>query len=134
MTMTATDTWTVLRMITWGSEYFAKKGVDSPRLTIELILAHVLALTRFELYLQFDRPLSDDELDRLRTMVKRRAAREPLQYILGEAHFHGHVFEVDAAVLIPRPETELLVEEALRRVHALRCLDVGTGSGCIGIT
>src|SRR5688572_4656855 len=125
--MTATDIWTVMRMITWGSDYFAKKGVDSPRLTIELILAHVLSLTRFELYLQFDRPLNDVELDRLREMVRRRAAREPLQYILSEAHFHSHVFEVNPDVLIPRPETELLVEEALRRVHALRCLDVGTG-------
>ncbi|MBC8145156.1 MAG: peptide chain release factor N(5)-glutamine methyltransferase, partial [bacterium] len=122
--MISTDTWTVMRMITWGSEYFGTKGVDSPRLTIELILAHVLELTRFELYLKFDRPLNDDELDRLRTMVRRRSSREPLQYILGEAHFHGHVFEVDASVLIPRPETELLVEEGLRRVHALRCLDV----------
>lgn len=129
-----TDIWTVLRMINWGSDYFAKKGVDSPRLTIELILAHVLGLKRFDLYLKFDRPLRDAELDELREKIRRRAAREPLQYILGEAHFHGRVFEVDRAVLIPRPETELLVEEVLRRVHALRCLDVGTGSGCIGVT
>lgn len=132
--MTATEIWTVLRMINWGSDFFDRKDVDSPRLTIELILAHVLGLTRFDLYLQFDRPLREDELVRLRDMVRRRAAREPLQYVLGEAHFHGHVFEVNSSVLIPRPETELLVEEALRRVHALRCLDVGTGSGCIGIT
>jgi release factor glutamine methyltransferase len=123
-----------MRMINWGSDYFAKKGVDSPRLTIELLLAHVLGLSRFDLYLQFDRPLHDGELDDLRAKIRRRAAREPLQYILGEAHFHGRVFEVDRGVLIPRPETELLVEEVLRRVHALRCLDVGTGSGCIGVT
>lgn len=123
-----------MRLITWGADYFKKKGIDSPRLTIELMLAHVLKLSRFELYLQFDRPLSEIELAELRTMVKRRAAREPLQYILGEAHFYKRAFEVDRSVLIPRPETELLVEEALRRVHALRCLDVGTGSGCIGIT
>lgn len=121
-------------MINWGSGYFARKGVDAPRLTIELILAHVLAVTRFDLYLQFDRPLTDGELDDLREKVRRRATREPLQYILGEAHFHGRLFEVNRAVLIPRPETELLVEEALRRAHALRCLDVGTGSGCIGVT
>jgi release factor glutamine methyltransferase len=121
-------------MINWGSEYFSTKGVDSPRLTIELILAHVLGLSRFDLYLQFDRPLKDAELDELRSMIRRRAAREPLQYILGEAHFHGRRFAVDRAVLIPRPETELLVDEVLRRVHALRCLDVGTGSGCIGVT
>lgn len=129
-----TDTWTVLRLISWGSEYFEAKGVDSPRLTIELLLAHVLGLKRFDLYMQFDRPLRTDELERLRAMVKRRASREPLQYIVGEAHFHRHTFTVNPSVLIPRPETELLVEEVLRRAHALRCLDVGTGSGCIGIT
>ena len=129
-----TEIWTVMRLITWGSDYFKKKGVDSPRLTMELMLSHVLSLTRFDLYLQFDRPLADEELATLRQMVKRRAAREPLQYILGEAHFYRRVFKVTPDVLIPRPETELLVEESLRRVQSLRCLDVGTGSGCIGIT
>lgn len=129
-----TEIWTVMRLIAWGSDYFKKKGVDSPRLTMELMLSHLLSLTRFDLYLQFDRPLAEDELAELRQMVKRRAAREPLQYILGEAHFYRRVFKVTPDVLIPRPETELLVEESLRRVHSLRCLDVGTGSGCIGIT
>jgi release factor glutamine methyltransferase len=129
-----TEIWTVMRLIAWGAEYFKKKGVDSPRLTMELMLSHVLGLTRFDLYLQFDRPLSEEELVTLRQMVKRRAAREPLQYILGEAHFYRRVFKVTPDVLIPRPETELLVEESLRRVQSLRCLDVGTGSGCIGIT
>lgn len=121
-------------MLTWGSDYFKKKGVDSPRLTMELILAHVLGVTRFDLYMQFDRPLIASELDSLRSIVRRRAAREPLQYILGEAHFYKRRFEVNTSVLIPRPETELLVEEALRRASSLRCLDIGTGSGCIGIT
>ncbi|MEO5930082.1 MAG: peptide chain release factor N(5)-glutamine methyltransferase [Candidatus Kapaibacterium sp.] len=129
------EIWTTLRLINWGADYFKQKRIDSPRLTIELMLAHVLKLTRFELYLQFDRPLKDNELDELRGMVKRRVAHEPLQYILGESHFYRRVFEVAPGVLIPRPETELLVEEALRRQpHSLRCLDVGTGSGCIGIT
>jgi len=128
------EIWTTMRLITWGADYFKQKGVDSPRLTMELMLSHVLKLTRFELYLQFDRPLTEPELAELRSMVKRRAMREPLQYILGEAHFYKRVFEVNPSVLIPRPETELLVEEALRRSHSLRCLDVGTGSGCIGIT
>jgi len=129
-----TEIWTILRMLTWGSDYFKKKGVDSPRLTMELILAHVLGVTRFDLYMQFDRPLIASELDSLRSIVRRRAAREPLQYILGEAHFYKRRFEVNTSVLIPRPETELLVEEALRRASSLRCLDIGTGSGCIGIT
>lgn len=129
-----TEIWSVLRLIQWGTDFFRKRGVDSPRLTMELLLAHVLKLTRFDLYMQFERPLAESELAQLREMVKRRAVREPLQYILGEAHFYKRVFEVTPAVLIPRPETELLVEEALRRGGSLRCLDVGTGSGCIGIT
>lgn len=129
-----TEIWTILRMITWGSDYFRKKGVDSPRLTIELMLAHVLKVSRFDLYLQFDRPLVAVELDELRGMVRRRAAREPLQYILGETTFYKRSFAVEPSVLIPRPETELLVEEALRRTQSLRCLDIGTGSGCIGVT
>jgi len=129
-----TEIWTILRLIQWGSDFFKKKGVDSPRLTMELLLAHVLKLSRFDLYMQFERPLTEPELAQLRDMVKRRAMREPLQYILGEAHFYKRVFEVTPAVLIPRPETELLVEEALRRGHSLRCLDIGTGSGCIGIS
>lgn len=129
-----TEIWTILRMITWGADYFKKKGVDSPRLTIELILAHVLKISRFDLYLQFDRPLVTAELDELRGMIRRRAAREPLQYILGETQFYRRRFEVDRSVLIPRPETELLVEELLRRAQSLRCLDIGTGSGCIGVT
>jgi release factor glutamine methyltransferase len=123
-----------MRLVNWGADYFKGKGIDSPRLTMELLVAHVLKLNRIELYLQFDRPLTDVELTQLRGMVKRRAMREPLQYILGEAHFYKRTFEVTPSVLIPRPETELLVEEALRRVHSLRCLDVGTGSGCIGVT
>lgn len=129
-----TELWTVMRLVGWGSDYFRKRGISSPRLTMELMLAHLLDLTRFDLYLQFDRPLTDTELAQLREMVKRRANHEPLQYILGTAHFYRREFEVTPAVLIPRPETELLVEEALRRASSLRCLDVGTGSGCIGIT
>lgn len=129
-----TEIWTILRLIQWGADYFKQKGVDSPRLTIELLLAHVLGLKRFDLYMQFDRPLSEAELAALRGLVKRRAAREPLQYIVGEAHFYRRAYEVTPAVLIPRPETEILVQEALRRAHAIRCLDAGTGSGCIGIT
>ncbi len=129
-----TELWTVMRLITWGADFFRKRGIDSPRLTIELMLAHLLKLTRFDLYLQFDRPLKEEELVKLREMVKRRANREPLQYILGVAHFYKREYAVTPAVLIPRPETELLVEESLRRAPSLRCLDIGTGSGCIGIT
>lgn len=134
MDQNQTEIWTVLRLVEWGTSYFRKKRVDSPRLTIELMLAHTLGLKRFDLYMQYDRPLLEDELATLRGMIKRRSAGEPLQYILGEAHFHGHIFHVRPGVLIPRPETELLVDEALRRTKPLRCLDIGTGSGCIAIT
>ncbi len=129
-----TEIWTIIRMIEWGTSYFRKKRIDSPRLTIELIVAHVLELKRFDLYMQFDRPLAEEELAKLREMIKRRTAMEPLQYILEEAEFHGRTFTVRPGVLIPRPETELLVDEALRRTRSLRCLDVGTGSGCIAVT
>jgi release factor glutamine methyltransferase len=84
--------------------------------------------------MQFERPLTSDELASLRSMVKRRVTREPLQYILGGAEFYGRSFRVRPGVLIPRPETEVLVEEVLRRTEPLRVLDVGTGSGCIAIT
>ena len=129
-----TEIWSVMRLIEWGTSYFRKKRVDSPRLTMELMLAHVLQLKRFDLYMQFDRPLIEDELTLLRGMIKRRAAGEPLQYILEETEFHGRIFKVRPGVLIPRPETELLVDEALRRTRSIRCLDVGTGSGCIAVT
>ena len=121
-------------MIEWGSEYFREKRIDSPRLTIELMLAHIMKVSRFQLYMNFEQPLSQEELEELRVMIKRRVAREPLQYILGETHFHRRSFIVRPGVLIPRPETELLVDEALRRTRPLRALDVGTGSGCIALT
>ncbi len=129
-----TELWTVMRMIEWGSSYFREKRIDSPRLTIELMLTHVLKCDRFKLYLNFEQPLRQEELDELRDMIKRRVAREPLQYILGEAGFYGRTFTVRPGVLIPRPETETLVDEALRRTRPLRALDVGTGSGVIALT
>ena len=129
-----TELWTVMRMIEWGSSYFREKRIDSPRLTIELMLTHILKCDRFKLYLNFEQPLRQEELDELRDMIKRRVAREPLQYILGEAGFYGRTFTVRPGVLIPRPETETLVDEALRRTRPLRALDVGTGSGVIALT
>jgi len=103
---------TVLEVIQRSTEYLAKKGVDSPRLQVELLLAHVLHLPRLNLYLNFDRALSESELDALRQMVKRRGQREPLQHILGSASFCGLELAVTREVLVPRPETELLAERA----------------------
>jgi len=131
--------WTVRDIITWGKEFFTNKGIDEARRNIELMVCAVLGTKRIELYTDHDRPLSKHELAELKAMVQRRVAREPLQYILGRADFYGHAYTVTPAVLIPRPETELIVERVSRLCasnpeHAYSCLDVGTGSGCIPIS
>ena len=130
--------WTIRDIVTWGKEFFTSKGIDEARLTIELMVCAVLRIRRLELYTDHDRPLTKAELTRLREMVQRRVKHEPLQYIIGAADFFGLSFTVSPAVLIPRPETEILVDRVLRFVTdlkvPLRCLDVGTGSGIIPIT
>ena len=137
---TATETWTVLRTMLWSADYLKTKGVESPRLDAEHILAHVLGVGRLEMYLQHERPLTAGELDAFRPLLKRRAQREPLQYVLGRQAFRTLEIDVEPGVLIPRPETESLVEEVLgwARTHAtpggLAGLDVGTGSGAIALS
>jgi release factor glutamine methyltransferase len=130
---------TVLEVIQRSTEFLTRKGVDSPRLQVELLLAHVLKLPRLQLYLNFERPLTDSETERLRDLVQRRGRREPLQYLVGEAAFCGRDFAVTPAVLIPRPETEGLAELAWQWLAAerpdnARILDFGTGSGCLAVT
>jgi release factor glutamine methyltransferase len=129
---------TVLEVIQRSSEFLARKGVDSPRLQVELLLAHVLQLPRLKLYLNFERPLADAELERVRELVKRRGQREPLQQILGSASFCGLELQVTRHVLAPRPETELLAERAWETLAKLPApaplvLDFGTGSGCLAV-
>lgn len=131
--------WTVLDVVQWGAEFFTRKGIESARLNIELMLCNVLQVARLKLYTDHERPLSKDELGLLRSMVQRRVAREPLQYILGSADFYGLRYSVSPKVLIPRPETELLVERCIRVLRSTgeteaQCLDIGTGSGCIPIS
>jgi release factor glutamine methyltransferase len=130
--------WTVLALLEWTARHLAEKGFDEARLHVELLLAHVLDLTRLDLYLQFDRPLTPEELSRFRLLYERRLRHEPLQYILGTTEFMGLKVDVAPGVLIPRPETELLVECALDHLrrsgngHPL-ILDVGCGSGNVSL-
>ena len=128
------EVWTVLKVLQWTAGYFRDRGIEGGRLDAELLLSDTLKLDRVGLYLNYDRPLSTGELETYRAAVGRRAKREPLQYIRGEAEFWSLPFAVTPAVLIPRPDTEVLVEEALKRLSGpCRILDVGTGSGAIAI-
>lgn len=132
-----TKTWTLLELLRWTAGYLAQKSVPEPRLTAELLLAGVLGLRRLDLYLQYDRPLRADELAEFKARLRRRLRREPLQYIEGEAAFRELRLRVDARVLIPRPETEVLVDEVLRWAAgrgALEAVDIGTGSGAIALS
>lgn len=129
------ETWTTLKLVAWTQDFFAKKGVDAPRLTAELLLAHALSCDRVRLYLDFDKPLAEPELARYRELVRRRAEGEPTAYLLGRKEFHGRALRVDPRVLVPRPETELLVEAALALLpEGGRALDLCTGSGAVAIS
>ncbi|MBK9250017.1 MAG: peptide chain release factor N(5)-glutamine methyltransferase [Ignavibacteria bacterium] len=133
-----TKIWTALSVRRWGEGYFAEKQIDSPRLTMELMLCNILRYSRIDLYLHYDKPLTASELSALKAMIARRVKREPLQYILGNTEFYGLEFKVDSSVLIPRPETELLVESVIEYIgtlaQSISILDIGTGSGCIALT
>ncbi len=130
------EKWTILKVLQWTTGYFGSKGIEQPRADAEVLLAHVMRMRRIDLYLNFDRPLSSEELARFREVVRRRAASEPTQYILGRQEFWSLEFEVTPSVLIPRPETEILVEKTLELIGSVPALilDVGTGSGAIAIT
>lgn len=129
---------TVLEAIQKSTDFLAKKGVESPRLQTELLLAHLLKMPRMKLYLNFDRVLTAPETDGLRELVKRRGLREPLQHITGSTSFCGHEIAVNRHTLVPRPETEMLAELgweflATRNQQPANALDFGTGTGCIAI-
>jgi release factor glutamine methyltransferase len=127
--------WTPLELIAWTQEFFARKGVDAPRLTAEVLLAHALSCDRVRLYLDFDKPIGEAELARYRDLVRRRADGEPTAYLVGRREFYGRTFLVDPRVLVPRPETELVVEAALAALpEGGRALDLCTGSGIIAVS
>ncbi|MFZ5470690.1 MAG: peptide chain release factor N(5)-glutamine methyltransferase [Myxococcota bacterium] len=131
------ETWTVRKVLGWTAQHFEKHGVDAPRLTAEVLLAHALSCDRVRLYVDLDRPLAKEELASFRALIERRAAGEPTQYLTGHKEFYNRRFQVDPRVLVPRPETELLAEAVLRALpqdSPVRVLDLCTGSGCIAVT
>lgn len=129
--------WTIMEILNWTKQHFAAKGVENPRLDAEVLLCAVLKCQRIKLYTEFDKPLSEDERQLMRSFVERRAKHEPLAYIIGERAFMRNSFKVTPATLVPRPETELLVEslvqasKLLKADGAVKILDIGTGSGAI---
>lgn len=138
--MTSANThWTIIRLIRWATSYLKAHEIDSPRATGEILLAHALKYKRIDLYLNYDKPLVAEELKTFKTLIKRRVRHEPVAYILGVKEFWSLDLQVTQDVLIPRPETECLVEIALDQLsknpdsRALRILDLGTGSGAIVI-
>lgn len=127
---------TILEVLNQSSKYLSDKGIESPRANAELLLSSIVGCKRLELYLSFDKPLSEDELQKMREYLKRRGNREPLQYITGSVEFFGLNFKVNRSVLIPRPETEILVETIINFCgtnNKINILDIGCGSGCISV-
>jgi release factor glutamine methyltransferase len=133
----APETWTIGRVLAWATKDFRERGFESPRLEAEVLLAHVLQTDRVRLILDAERPLQTAELGGYREAIKRRRAGEPVAYVIGAREFYGLEIRVDSRVLIPRPDTEVLVEVALEATHARhlggRALDLCTGSGCVAI-
>ena len=128
------DVWTIGSILKWTEQYFQSKGVESPRIDAEVLLSHVLHKERIYLYVHFDEPLEVDELAKYKELIKKRTMRIPVAYILGEKEFMGLNFMVNPFVLIPRPDTEILVEaviERLKKIESPEFVDIGTGSGAI---
>jgi release factor glutamine methyltransferase len=133
----ATKVWTVGGLLQWTEQFFKQKGVESPRLDAQILLAHVLGCDRIHIYTRFAEEVGEDRRAQFRELVRRRVERSPVAYLVGRKEFYNLSFEVSSAVLIPRPATESLVVRALELLKPLpapRILDVGTGSGCIAVS
>src|SRR5437870_12126289 len=129
--------WTVGGLLHWTEQFFCQKGVESPRLDAQILLAHALGCERIHIYTRFEEPVADARRGQFRDLVRRRVEGCPVAYLVGRKEFYKLTFEVTPAVLIPRPATESLVLAALERVKPLaapRVLDIGTGSGCIAVS
>jgi release factor glutamine methyltransferase len=126
--------WTTIDLIKWGEDYFVSKGISNAKLEVEWFLCHILICQRIDLYVQFEQPLMKDELAQFKEMVRRRIEGEPFQHILGKADFYGRDFIVNKHVLIPRPETEMIIELLKKKDAVESILEIGTGSGCIATT
>jgi len=131
------DVWTVSRVLDWTVKHLKQNGSPSPRLDAEVLLAHARGCPRIKLYTDFDQPMTDAQRAIMRDLVKRRAQSEPVAYLIGEREFYSLTFQLTRDVLIPRPDTEVLVMELIERARNFpspKILDLGTGSGCIAVT
>lgn len=135
--MTSDGTWTIQKLLNWITEYLSSKGIESPRFCAELLLSHVLSLKRIELYTQFNKHVPQQQLDKLHDLVKRAGLYEPVAYLTGKTEFYSLQLDITSDCLIPRPETELLVQRAIEflrtRSGIQHICDLCTGSGCIAV-
>ena len=133
----AMQNWTIQRLLIWITEYFTEKGIDPPRLSAELLLSHVLQMKRIELYTQFNKPVTSQQLDQLHDLIKRAGRYEPIAYLIGKTEFYSLEINVTPDCMVPRPETELLVERAIEflrtRSGTQFVCDLCTGSGCVAV-
>ncbi|MBT6217581.1 MAG: peptide chain release factor N(5)-glutamine methyltransferase [Candidatus Marinimicrobia bacterium] len=126
--------WRVIDLINWGADYFKSKSITNARREVEWLLCHVLNCERIDLYLEFEQPLFGKELSTFRAMVLRRVKGEPFQHIIGKAPFYGRDFIISPDVLIPRPETEIIIDILKEDIEKTSILEIGTGSGCLAVT
>ena len=126
--------WTTINLIKWGEDYFISKGISNAKLEVEWFLCHILDCQRIDLYVQFEQPLMKNELKQFKEFITRRISGEPFQHILGKADFYGRDFKVNKHVLIPRPETEIIIELLKKKNKIESILEIGTGSGCVATT